>query len=205
MVWVFVWACSGVPQPVTPTAPTTSVPAVAQPTPAPSPTPEIPAPWTGPKLAASDDPVIVAEWKKAQNKRTCAAMSFAEGGDAAAGAKPRKATFAGGWAVAWDKKGLPGTDAKGNPCPTCGRSVYGIAGTGGDAANAPMDNFPFQMTFSDGSKAGYGPQSQPAGKDSFLAFLVIPGQTCLYNVWSELGQEHLELLLKNLRFVAGAP
>ena len=61
------------------------------------------------------------------------------------------------------------------------------------------------MKFSDGARAGYGPQSEPAGKGSYLAFLVIPGQACLYNIWSELGQEHIELLLKNLRWIAGAP
>lgn len=201
-----VWACAcSAPKPVPLTPPTTSAPPVEQPAALPEPQPEIPAPWTGPKLAAADEPVVVAEWKKAKNKKTCAAMAFAEAGPIAAGAKPRKATFVGGWAVAWDKKGLAGTDAKGYPCATCGRSAYGVAGTGGDAANAPLDNFPYQVTFSDGSKAGYGPQSQPAGKDSFLAFVVIPGQSCLYNVWSELGQDHLELLLKNLRFIAGAP
>jgi hypothetical protein len=202
---VCVVACSGVPKPVTPTAPTTSEPPVAAPAPMPEPMPEIPAPWSGPKLTGADAQVVVAEWKKAKNRKTCAALAFAEVGDAAASAKPRKATFVGGWAVAWDKKGLPGTDAKGYPCATCGRSVYGVAGTGGDAAGAPLDNFPYQLTFSDGSKAAYGPQSQPAGKDAFLAFLVIPGQSCLYNVWTELGQDHLELLLKSLRLVAGAP
>src|SRR5215470_14156597 len=137
-------ACSGIPAPVPPTPPKTSEPDVS------APAPVIPAPWSGPKLTGADAQVVVAEWKKAKNKKTCAALAFAEVGDTAAGAKPRKATFVGGWAVAWDKKGLAGTDAKGNPCTTCGRSVYGVAGTGGDAAGAPLDNFPYQVTFGDG-------------------------------------------------------
>ena len=189
-----------------PPEPITSTPPVAEaPPPEPEDEPEMPAPWTGPKLAATDAPAVVAEWKKAKNRKTCAALAFAEAGDQTTGARGRKASFVGGWAVAWDKKGLPGTDGRGYPCPTCGRSVYGVAGTGGVAADAPLENFPFQMKFSDGARAGYGPQSEPANKGSHLAFLVIPGQACLYNIWSELGQEHIELLLKNLRRVAGAP
>ena len=35
-----------------------------------------------------------------------------------------------------------------------------------------------------------------------LAYLTIPGQGCLYNVWSRLGVDHLEYLLGQLRFVS---
>jgi hypothetical protein len=203
---LLVAACGGGQKTAPAPEPITATPPVEQPEMIPEPEePEIPAPWTGPKLAAADAPAVAAEWKKAKNRKACSALAFAETGDQVAGAKGRKASFVGGWAVAWDKKGLPGTDGRGYPCARCGRSVYGVAGTGGDAADAPLESFPFQMKFSDGARAGYGPQSEPAAKGSYLAFLVIPGQSCLYNVWSELGQEHLELLLKNLRWVAGAP
>ncbi len=61
-----------------------------------------------------------------------------------------------------------------------------------------------------GSAAGYGLQgalpypegSQGAGEQS-LAFLLIRGQQCQYNVWSKLGRDHLELLLGELEMVAG--
>jgi len=35
-----------------------------------------------------------------------------------------------------------------------------------------------------------------------MNFVADEGQSCLYQVWSFLGREHLEDLLENLRFVA---
>lgn len=43
------------------------------------------------------------------------------------------------------------------------------------------------------------PVEQPGPNQ--LAYLRIPGQDCLYNVWSALGRMHLEQLLAALRFV----
>jgi len=45
-----------------------------------------------------------------------------------------------------------------------------------------------------GREGGTGP--------NWLAYVRIPGQDCLYNVWSRRGQAHLEELLAELRFVA---
>src|SRR5215468_10153854 len=101
-------ACSQLAKPAT--MPATSEPPIEDPPPPRPAVPgphELPAPWTGPKLLAADAKAIVGEWKRAKNKATCAALAFADIGGVGK-ATPRKATFAGGWAVAWDKKGLPG-------------------------------------------------------------------------------------------------
>jgi hypothetical protein len=162
-------------------------------------------PWSLPKLPASAAPAVVGEWKKAENRSSCAALAFAETGDATAGAVPRRANFSGGWAVAWDKKGLPGTAPSGNSCATCGRSVFGVAGAGVEAEGTNFDLWENQLHFTDGSQVGYGKQKYASGAGSYLAYVAVAGQGCLYNVWTELGKEHMELLLHNLRFVARAP
>ena len=99
---------------------------------------------------------------------------------------PRSATFSGGWAVAYD---LPGE-----------RSAFGIAGTGSDAwADNVYDAWPEKRVLEDGSRVGYGPEGGTG--PNWLAYLRIPGQQCLYNVWSRRGKAHLEELLGQLRFV----
>ncbi|WP_420126298.1 hypothetical protein [Longimicrobium sp.] len=127
----------------------------------------------------------MAEWRKAANRSTCALVAPANPG-AVAGAVPRGAYFAGGWAVAYDQTGL--------------RSAFGVAGTGSRAADPSYDEWPHRRVWSDGSGAGYGPEGGSGPNQ--LAYLRIQGQDCLYNVWSRLGREHLELLLESLRFVA---
>ncbi|HYD54624.1 MAG TPA: hypothetical protein VEA99_18465 [Gemmatimonadaceae bacterium] len=159
------------------------------PAPAP-PRPDL-APWIGSSLREGDVPAVyLGQWGAAPNRATCAllaprAVPPASGVDAAR-ATPRAATFAGGWAVAYD---LPET-----------RSAFGVAGTG-SAANAPgtYDQWPHERRWADGSRAAYGPEGGTGPNQ--LAYLTIPGQGCLYNVWSRLGRAHLEALLASLRFV----
>jgi hypothetical protein len=151
--------------------------------------------------------VLVAEWSQAENKSSCAALAPDTLGTEGSGATVRRASFSGGWAVAWDRPGLPGTAAGGNPCTNCGRSAFGVAGTGltgdtPDQVKALTNNWPNSREWSDGSRAGYGPEGGTGPR--LLAQLYVQGQGCLYNVWSSVSQSHLELLLDHLRFVGGA-
>jgi len=102
-------------------------------------------------------------------------------------ATPRKATFSGGWSVAYD---LPQQ-----------RSVFGVAGPGSDAWDPDTyAQWPHNVSWSDGSSAGYGPEAGTG--PNWLAYVKIPGQQCLYNVWSRRGQSHLEQIIDSLRMVA---
>lgn len=158
-----------------------------------------PAPWSGARLHASDvPPVLLTEWKKAENRTTCAPLGFRSLGEHT-DATPRRASFSGGWAVAYDKPGLPGKDSSGYPCATCGRSAFGIAGAGVVADDADVTRWPKQQRWSDGSGAGWGLEGDTG--PGWLAYVHVAGQDCLYNVWSRLGVAHLEFLLSQLRFV----
>jgi hypothetical protein len=79
------------------------------------------------------------------------------------------------------------------------RSAFGVAGTGSRATDPSYDAWPHRRAWADGSTAGYGPEGGTGPNQ--LAYLRIQGQDCLYNVWSRLGQAHLEQLLESLRFV----
>lgn len=149
--------------------------------------------------------LVLAEWRKADNRRVCAPLAFTS--DGRAGGRARRANFSGGWAVAFDLSGR--------------RSAYGVAGTGvlpGD--EAPIGNqreilarqWPYVRALPGlrpQSFAGYGVEggkplttADPQGLDqNLLAYVRVPGQRCLYNIWSRLGRRHLELLLDGLRLV----
>jgi hypothetical protein len=144
-----------------------------------------PAPWSAPKLAAADvPPMYLQEWRKADNRATCAPVAPVPG-FAEADARPRRANFSGGWAVAYDQPG--------------DRSAFGVAGAGVAADGDIYDGWPGTIAWNDGSGAGYGLEGGTG--PSHLAFLTIAGQGCLYNVWSHRGEEHLLSLLRSLRFV----
>ncbi len=141
------------------------------------------APWSQPALAGSAVPAVyLTEWRKAENRQACALIAPVLD---AAGATPRRANFAGGWAVAYD------TGAT--------RSAFGIAGTGSNATDPAYSDWPQQKGWADGSTAGYGPEGGTGPNQ--LAYLRVSGQDCLYNVWSRLGTEHLEQLIDSLRLV----
>jgi hypothetical protein len=152
------------------------------------PTPPAP-PWQAVHLATRDVPAIYTEqWMRAANRDSCALIAPRSLGDAGAGASPRAATFAGGWAVAYDKPGV--------------RSAFGVAGAGVKATGPSYRDWPHKREWADGSSVGYGPEGGTGPNQ--LAYLRIAGQGCLYNVWSRLGVEHLEALIEQLRFVDGA-
>ena len=147
--------------------------------------------------------LILREWSKAENRDECAPIGFTK--DGGASADPRRASFAGGWAVAFDTPDL--------------RSAYGVAGPGivpADRADAQTerlrDQWPYFMQLPDlpqPSFAGYGiegaqpyPAENPEGRGmNSLAYVRIGGQGCTYNLWSRLGRAHLELLLNSLRIL----
>lgn len=149
--------------------------------------------------------LIRAQWRRADNRATCAPLAFTDIGSGAQ-ATPRRANFSGGWAIAFDLPSL--------------RSAYGIAGPGlilpQDNQPAPTQRerlrrqWPFWVelkTLPQPAFAGYGiegaepyPAANPDGHGlNSLAYLRVGGQTCTYNVWSRLGRGHLELLLRGLR------
>ena len=144
------------------------------------------APWRGEPLSRADvPPVYMTQWQKAENKGTCALVAPRSIGAAGASGVPRAATFSGGWAVAYDLPDL--------------RSAFGVAGAGVKAGDPSYDSWPYAYDFPDGSKVEYGPEGGTGPNQ--LAYVRIQGQDCLYNVWSRLGREHLELLIRELRLV----
>lgn len=144
------------------------------------------APWREPALSRSQvPPVYVTEWQKAENRDICALVAPRSVGEAGANATPRRANFSGGWAVAYD---LPDV-----------RSAFGVAGTGALPGEPTYDAWPYVQDWGDGSKVEYGPEGGQGPNQ--LAYVRIAGQQCLYNVWSRLGKEHLELLIRELRLV----
>ena len=145
------------------------------------------APWQEEPLAQEEvPPVYLVQWRKSENRASCALLAPASLGTGE-GAEPRAATFAGGWAVAYDTPQV--------------RSAFGVAGTGASASAPSYAEWPFTRRWADSSSAGYGPEGGTGPNQ--LAYLRLPHQDCLYNVWSRLGREHLEYLLGQLRFVQG--
>lgn len=126
---------------------------------------------------------MLQAWSRADNRDRCAPLAPASVNPPEAEA--RIARFGGGWGVAWD---LPDR-----------RSAFGVAGTGVHADEPTYDEWPHRIRWADGSRAGYGPEGGSGPK--LLAYLVVAGQECLYNVWSHLGLEHLESILRSLRRV----
>lgn len=144
-------------------------------------------PWSAAPLARAEVPAAyVQQWQKAENRTTCLLIAPRSVGDEGASAKPRAATFSGGWAVAYDLPDL--------------RSAFGVAGTGATVDfEGGYDQWPHGHEWADGSGVSYGPEGGTGPNQ--LAYLQIKGQQCLYNVWSRLGTEHLEELLRELRYV----
>jgi hypothetical protein len=143
-------------------------------------------PWSVQPLKASQVPrVYLSEWKKAENRHTCAPLALLNA-EKERGIKVRRANFYGGWAVAYDTPAV--------------RSSFGIAGAGIEAGD--LDNvfkFPHAIRWSDGSIVSYGPEGN-TGPDQ-LAYLKVSGQSCLYNIWTKRGRAHLEQLISTLRLV----
>ena len=124
--------------------------------------------------------VLLVEWRKAENRATCAPLWF---DDLGADVPIRARYFGGGWGVTVR-----------NP------RRWGVAGAGVIAAEADTEKWKFHRAQPSGIRAGYGLEGLGIGPD-WLAYVLVPGQACLYNVWSSVGKEHLEHLLDHLRVV----
>ncbi len=145
------------------------------------------APWVRDALAVADVPdVLVEEWQRAENHLWCSAL-FPSGFDAG-GATLRRAEFGGGWAVAWDLPEL--------------RSAFGVAGVGLPAWADIGIRMPNTLRYGD-QVVGYGGEGFDDGAVQRLAEFSVPGQLCAYQVWSNLGDEHLLSLVDALRLVDG--
>jgi hypothetical protein len=178
--------------------------------------PQVEPPWAAASLPASEVPEVLAEqWEAAENQAGCAALYLEGIADVEPDAVPRAANFAGGWAIAWDRPDGPGMRADGTFCEECGRSAFGIAGAGIAADPAAVRAWPNVIEWSDGSIAGYGdegfgsdqpvtdPITEGAVSPTKLAYLVVEGQSCLYNLWSRRSEEELLALIDRIRFVEG--
>ena len=148
-----------------------------------------PPPWTAKAVKSIAVPeVYYSQWYKAENQKTCALLVLSTG-DKMRDAKPRRAEYSGGWAVAFDTPKI--------------RSIYGIAGTGSVAlARDDSKTFPNTIRWSDGSYASYGLKGGTG--PGYLAYVTVAGQGCKYNVWSQISQDHLVSLLNGLRFAQRA-
>jgi hypothetical protein len=131
--------------------------------------------------------VLIEAWNEADNQTWCSAL--APGGFDVGEATARPAEFSGGWAVAWDLPDL--------------RSAFGVAGVGLPVFDDIGVRHRNQVTFDDGSVLGWDGEGFDPSNPRLLGEFAIPGQGCAYQVWSELGPEHLIAFVRSLRFVDG--
>lgn len=159
------------------------------------------APWTSGAVDANAVPnELLAAFRDAENREWCALIAPTDVGDARA----RRSSFDGGWAVEFDKRGLPGVTQSGRACERCGRGAFGIAGT----AMMVDDEDPTdaeETVLRDGSRVrievSEDENGEPSDANGIVATIKVPGQDCVYQVWSYGGDDHLQQLLRELRFV----
>lgn len=152
------------------------------------------APWSVEPVDSDAVPsALISAWSNAQNRASCAPI-VPETFGAADGAQARVSTLIeGGWAVEFDRGGLPGLARGGQTCTRCGRGVFGIAGTGMSPDEVSEDDTP---SFADGSHL-----LVEADEGETVAAATITVEGCVYQVWSFLGEEHLRELVGGLRRV----
>jgi hypothetical protein len=151
-----------------------------------------PPPWSAPTLTLADLPSAYAEeWAEAGSPISCPCLALADLGEAA-DATIRRAENAGESLLAWDRPTGPGHDAQGKPCEDCGRGAVGL-GTfqGGQLRSGEA------LVWDDGSEARIAP-----GLYGAEAWIKPAGATCVYWLWSHLGDQHLRYLLTQLRSAA---
>ena len=156
-----------------------------------------PAPWQQHALRpeAAPEPLLTA-WARADNAQAC--MPLALPAEALGRGRARAAEVDGGWAVEFDVPGAPGLRPNGRSCRRCGRAAFGMAGTG--MAPEELEEAEGVERLADGSLVVVRTEEGVAS-----AQLAVPGQDCVYQLWSFLGEEHLRGLLDSLRFVAVEP
>lgn len=160
-----------------------------------------PAPWSAEPLESAPSALMTA-WRHADNHETCAPLAFRD----VEGARARRSSLEGGWAVEFDQAGLPGMERNGHACASCGRSAFGIAGTGMTVDEEdPNAGDAERLQWADGSHAMLEiapPSDDDAEPAVHVATVEVKGQSCVYQVWTMGSPEHLEELLGKLRLVA---
>ena len=160
------------------------------------------APWSAAPLSQGEVPApFLAAWTSAENRSVCAPLAPADLGDAE-GAEARVSQLIdGGWAVEFDRRGLPGMTSAGEDCASCGRGVVGIAGTtmSPDEMLLDEETEAIEPSFDDGSHLSMEPPAD--GEHVAAATLALRGQGCVYQVWSHLGEAHLREVVESLRHV----
>lgn len=153
----------------------------------PTPFPEgAPPPWQTKVDHKQFNPIYTQQWRQAQNRHTCARLVLPRNASShLSKATGRRASFHGGWAVAYDKPNK--------------RSVYGVAGAGTLAERGGITRWSRFHVWPDGSAIGWGLEGDTG--PNYLAYVQVKGQKCLYNVWSSISEEHLLSLIRDLRMV----
>lgn len=156
------------------------------------------APWSAEHLAQPAAPrALLQAWHRAENHGWCAPLAPTTLG-AGQGARARSGAYAGGWSLEFDQHGSAGMTAAGEVCETCGRGSFGIAGTAMSAEEAEDLVGATATVLADGGRIDV--QSNPEDPAA-VATIVVPGQDCVYQVWTFLGRAHLDELVASLRLV----
>jgi hypothetical protein len=163
-------------------------------------------PWAEAPLTTDVVPApILSAWERAENRTQCAPIAPRDLG-AGDGARARVAELEGGWAVEFDRRGMPGLSADGETCARCGHGVFGIAGTNltpEDLVTEDSDAVVPPPSFADGSHLEL--EAPAEGEQVAAATLTVRGQGCVYQVWSFLGEDHVRQLVSSLRLVEVEP
>ena len=155
-------------------------------------------PWGADHLASQAAPrALLQAWNRAENQGWCAPLAPATLG-AGEGARARAGTAPGGWSLEFDRRGSAGIGANGEVCETCGRGAFGVTGTAMSPEDAEDLLGPGATLFADGGRIDVQSNADEAAS---VATLLVPGQDCVYQVWSFLGREHLDELVAGLRLV----
>lgn len=147
------------------------------------------APWTHATIKSNQtDELYRKEWVKSDSKSSCPILALPKHAKSHLnGHRVRRASFDGGWGVAYDLPNL--------------RSAYGIANAGTIDLKDTFNDWPYNVTYQDGSILSYGHEGNDASAN-WLAYLITPQNHCFYNIWSAQSKDHLEQIISDLRKVS---
>lgn len=150
------------------------------------------SPWQShPSLKNSQvSPIYQQQWRQSDYKY-CPILAIANNSLVnPKTARSRAANFSGGFAVAYDL-------GKYQSKPL--RSAYGVANAGTTSKSGLYNGWAYRKNYADGSYVTLGREgNNPTGK--MLAYVVLKNG-CFYNVWSQLGSDHLQKIIGQLRYV----
>ena len=179
-----------------------------------------PVPWQRTPVGSAAVPQpLLDEWtEEVVRQQTCPLLTPVALGAGAEGALPRRATNSGEMLAAWDLPSGPGRYGTGDYCADCGRGAFGIGTISRDVdAPANFEGFAVTHTWTDGSELRViseateffsvapdrteftDPNTDAPVEPPLNAYLLIPGLSCGYRLWSFLGQDHLIELTQGLR------